>query len=285
MDIYSNEDKVLPGYAVKAPSPVRVISVTSGKGGVGKTNSVVNIAVALSRLGKRVMLFDANLELGNIDVLFGLRSRYDIGHVIKGERCIKEALIKGPDNIMILPASSGNHELADLKTHERLSIIDQFDALADDFDLMLIDTGAGISSNVLFFNVASQDIVVVVTPEPAAITDAYALMKVLSSRHGERVFRLLVNNVRSRMEGLDVYRNMTQAADKFLQVSIDYLGSVLHDEHVVRSVIAQKAVTKAYPESKASRCFAEIASTICALPEPVALKGGMQFFWRRAISH
>ncbi|CAG0928204.1 Flagellum site-determining protein YlxH [Planctomycetaceae bacterium] len=262
----------------------RVMAISSGKGGVGKTNSVVNLAIAFSRLGKKVLLLDADLGLGNLDVLLGLAPRYNISHLLSGERKIDEVLVEGPEGIMILPASSGVHELTDLATEERIALASHLETLGDGFDIMMIDTGAGISSNVLFFNTSAQEIVVVVTPEPTSITDAYALMKVMNQRHGERRFRLLVNSVKSRKEGIEVYRKISLAAERFLNINVEYLGPVLHDDNVNRSVIRQKAVMELYPQTKASQCYQEIAREICEQPVQSGLKGGMQFFWRQFLS-
>ncbi len=260
----------------------RVIAVSSGKGGVGKTNSVVNLAVAFSKMRKKVLLLDADLGLGNLDVLLGLAPRYNIGHLLRGERTLEEVLVEGPAGIMILPASSGVQELTDLTAAERLSLQSYLESMNLNFDILIIDTGAGISSNVLFFNMAAQEIVVVVSPEPTSITDAYALMKVLFQRHGERRFRLLVNTVKTKKEGLDVYRKISLAAERFLGVSVDYLGCVVKDENVPRAVVKQQAVMELYPKTKASVCFREIAGTIEDLPVD-DVKGGMQFFWRQLL--
>lgn len=261
----------------------RVISVSSGKGGVGKTNSVVNLAVAFSNMGKRVLLLDADLGLGNIDVLLGLTPKYNIGHLLSGERGMEEVLVKGPAGIMILPASSGVTELTHLSAEQRLALASHLEALEDAIDIMIIDTGAGISSNVLFFNMAAQDIIVVVTPEPTSITDAYALMKVLMMKHSERRFKLLVNSVRSKNHALEVYRKISTAAERFLHISIELLGFVLYDENVSKSVVQQKAVMELYPQSKASICYQDIARDICCMPASTGLKGGMQFFWRKML--
>jgi len=262
----------------------RVIAVSSGKGGVGKTNSVVNLAVAFSRMGKRVFLLDADLGLGNLDVLLGLSPKYNLGHLLSGERTMEEIVIEGPAGIMILPASSGVQELTRLDSEQRMALTSHIENMVMDIDIMIIDTGAGISDNVLFFNMAAQEIVVVVTSEPTSLTDAYALIKVLLRKHGERTFRLLVNSVKSRKQGLDVYRKLSLAAERFLNISVDYLGCVLQDENVPRAVSRQMAVMELYPDTKASACYTEIARGICELPMPETPKGGMQFFWRQILN-
>ncbi len=278
-----NMTEKLAPYAAVAPCATRVIAVSSGKGGVGKTNSVVNLAVAFSKMGRKVLLLDADLGLGNLDVLLGLTPKYNIGHLLRGEKTLAEVLVRGPENILILPASSGVYELTDLGVEDRLSLQSSLENMDIDIDIMIIDTGAGISSNVLFFNTAAQEIIVVVTPEPTSITDAYALMKVLYQRHGERRFKLLVNTVKSKGEALGVYKKISLAAERFLGISVDFLGFVLHDTNVPRAVVRQKAVLDLYPDSKASRCYYDIAETIDSLPADDTLKGGMQFFWRQVL--
>ncbi|MBI5491387.1 MAG: MinD/ParA family protein [Deltaproteobacteria bacterium] len=260
----------------------RVIAVSSGKGGVGKTNSVVNLAVALSEMGKKVLLLDADLGLGNLDVLLGLAPRYNMGHLLRGEKTIGDILVDGPAGIKILPASSGVQELTNLSLEQRLTLKSHLESAGMDMDVLIIDTGAGISNNVLFFNMAADEIVVVVTPEPTSITDAYALMKVLCKRHGERKFKLLVNTARSRKEAMEVYRKLSLVAERFLNISVDYLGCVLNDENVQRSVLRQKAVMELYPDSAASLCFKEIADAIWDSPAN-DIKGGMQLFWQQIL--
>ncbi len=262
---------------------VRVIAVTSGKGGVGKTNTVANISVALAQMGKRVLLLDADLGLGNLDILLGLAPKYNIGHFLRGEKTLDEVIVNGPAGVMILPASSGLTELTDLAAEQRLALDAHLEELAERIDIMIIDTAAGISDNVLFFNMAAQEIVVVASPEPTSITDAYAMMKVMHKKYGERAFKLLVNSVKSRQEGMEVYRKLSLVAAKFLNVSVDYLGCVLYDENVQNSVIQQRAVLEAFPSTMASVCYREIAKGLSELSVCNELKGGIQFFWRKMV--
>lgn len=263
-------------------SCARVIAVSSGKGGVGKTNSSVNLAVAFSRMGRKVLLVDADVGLGNVDVLLGLAPRYDIGHLLRGERMMEEVLVDGPEGVKILPAASGVAELTDLTPEQRLAMGSHLESLNEGIDVMIVDTGAGISRNVLYFNASAQEIVVVVSPEPTSLTDAYALMKVLNRKHGETSFKLLVNQVPNRKAATEVYRKISLAAERFLNISVDYVGCVLADENVPRSVIRQKPVMELYPDSASSRCFAEIAGEIDGQPMS-SLKGGVQFFWRQML--
>lgn len=261
---------------------IRIISITSGKGGVGKTNLVANLAYVMTRMGKRVLLLDADLGLGNLDVLLGLAPKYHIGHLLSGERSLEEILVRGPNGMMILPASSGVYELTTLTEGQKLSFISELDNLKESVDVLLIDTGAGISSNVLYFNTAAQEIVVVVSPEPTSITDGYAIMKVLFQKHGERRFKLVVNSVKSEKEGLDVYNNLCMVADRYLDISIDYLGSVPYDDNLPKAVREQKAITEIYPKSKASEAFFDLTRVILE-SEPERSKGNIQFLWKRLI--
>lgn len=261
---------------------VRVISVTGGKGGVGKTNVVANLAYVMTKIGKRVLLLDADLGLGNLDVLLGLAPKYHIGHLLSGEKSLEEVIIKGPNGMLILPASSGVQELTSLSEGQKLSFISELDNLQERLDVLIIDTGAGISSNVLYFNTAAQEIIVVVSPEPTSITDAYALMKVLFLKHGERRFKLLVNSVKNKKEGMDVYHNLCTVADRYLDVSIDYLGSIPYDDNLQKAVREQRAITDLFPHSKASEEFYNIARTIFE-SQPKKVTGNIQFLWKRLL--
>jgi len=173
----------------------RVISVSSGKGGVGKTNVVANLALAFTQLSKKVLVLDADLGLANMDVLLGLNPQYTFEHLFDGEKCLSDILIKGPGGMLILPASSGVPELADLDESQKILLLNEMDLLAEPVDILLIDTGSGISSNVLYFNVAAQESIVLVTSEPSSITDGYALIKVLSIKHQKKNFLILINQV------------------------------------------------------------------------------------------
>jgi flagellar biosynthesis protein FlhG len=242
------------------PHPhARVIAITSGKGGVGKTNIVANMGYALCKAGQRVLIFDADLGLGNLDVLLGLTPRYNLSHVIEGKKKLSEIIISGPGNVRILPASSGIHELTKLTSSQKIRIFTELNALLTNYDIVLIDTAAGISSNVLYFNASANEIMVVVTPEPTSITDAYALMKILSVKYQERHFRLLVNLAKNAREADDVSRQLCLVANRFLDVSIEHFGSVLVDDNVKLGVRKQKVVCEMAPMTQASRNFAELA--------------------------
>jgi flagellar biosynthesis protein FlhG len=262
---------------------VKVIAVTSGKGGVGKTNVVANLAMALVKTGKRVLIFDADLGLGNIDVLLGLAPMYNLDHVLNDGKAFQDILITGPSGIMILPAGSGVDSLCNLSPEQQMTLFSEVEKLGDLIDVMLIDTAAGINSNVLFFNMAAQEILVIATPEPTSITDAYALIKILYTKHGVKHFRLLVNSVKSSEEGLNIYRKLSLVADRFLKVSIDYSGHILTDLNIPKSVRQQRLFLEIFPESKASECFAQLAKTVTNMEPPQGLKGNIQFFWKHLV--
>lgn len=260
---------------------VKVIAVTSGKGGVGKTNVVANLAYSLCALGKKVMVLDADLGLGNLDILLGLAPKHTLTDVIQGRKGVQDIVIHGPGGIQILPASSGIQSVTELDGDHKANLLDQMDAFDDAIDFLLIDTGAGISSNVMFFNLAAREILVVASPEPTSITDAYALMKVLSQNHSQNRFQLLVNSVRNEAEAKSVYKSLCTVADRFLNISIVYVGHILYDPTVTKAVRAQKILLEVFPESPASLCFKTIARDLARRDENDSPRGSLQFFWKR----
>lgn len=262
---------------------IRVISVTSGKGGVGKSNVVSNLAIALSAQGKKVLLIDADLGLGNLDVLLGLSPVYNLNHVLNGDKSILDILIDGPAGIKIIPAGTGAQELTNLGQHEKLKFLDELDMLEEQFDFLIVDTEAGISENVTYFTVAAQEIFVVVTPEPTSITDVYALIKLLATRYSEHHFKVLVNMAKDSEEALEVFRKLANVAGRFLDISLDYLGCVVKDEKVVEAVKRQKAVTELFPDSEAAHCFTTLAKRVIENKRQGRVKGNIQFFFRRML--
>ncbi|BBO66776.1 site-determining protein [Desulfosarcina alkanivorans] len=264
-------------------SPARVIAITSGKGGVGKTNIVANLGYALCKAGNRVLIFDADLGLGNLDVLLGLTPRYNLSHVIEGKKELSEIIVSGPGNLKILPASSGIQELTKLTAVQKLEIYNKLNALLMNYDIVLIDTAAGISSNVLYFNVSANEIMVVVTPEPTSITDAYALMKILSVRYQEKRFRLLVNLAKNEKEADEVSRQLCLVADRFLDVSIDYFGHVPVDDNVKAGVRKQKVVCEMAPMTRASRNFAELAHRLARSEPMISRSENRPLIWQDII--
>jgi flagellar biosynthesis protein FlhG len=256
---------------------VRTIAVASGKGGVGKTNITANMAIALSQLNKNVLVLDADLGLSNIDVILNLVTKYNIQHLFNGEKTLKDLIVDGPQGIKVLPASSGIQELTTLDEFQRLRLIEEFESYDGDVDYLLIDTSSGISSNVAFFCMAAQDTIIVTSAEPTAMTDAYALIKVLFTKYQEKNFKVLVNNVKDETEATDVYRRLSTAAERFLSISLDYVGYVPHDSSVHKAVRQQKALIDAYPNSDASKSLMSISKRINN-DNPQNIKGTLQFF-------
>ena len=257
--------------------PIRTIAIASGKGGVGKTNVVANLAIALQKRGKKVLILDADLGLSNVDILLHLAPRYNIQHVISGEKRLSEVIVQGPSGIKVLPASSGVQELTHLDALQRMRLLEEFEAYEDDIDILLIDTSAGISENVAFFCVASQEIVILTNPEPTALTDAYALIKVLFTRYQEKQFGILVNFARSAADAKEVYRKLSVVTDRFLNVSLDYLGYIPYDKSIPDAVRAQRPFLEMFPGGGASRALNGLVARFADPPEEDA-KGSLQFF-------
>ncbi len=268
------------------PAGPRVIAVTSGKGGVGKTNIVGNLAIAFRRLEKRVLILDGDLGLANIDIIFGLNPVYNIKHVINGEKDLAEVIVKAPEEICIIPAGSGLQELVHLTNGQKLNLLNEFDTLNEDFDIFLIDTGAGISSNIIYFNMAAQERIVVATCEPSSITDAYALMKVMFTQHGTRSFKLLVNMAAHADEARLVFENLSNAVVRFLKdISLEYVGFIPRDDNFQRAVRQQCTVLQRYPESESSKGFCKLARRLLAGPASAGCDGNIKFFWRKFMSY
>jgi flagellar biosynthesis protein FlhG len=265
------------------PEPVRVVTVTGGKGGVGKTNISVNLAVALAEEGKRVMLLDADLGLANIDVVLGLHPQYDLSHVLQGERSLQEVVIDGPSGIRVVPAASGVQQMAELSEAEHAGLIRAFSDLGKDLDVLIVDTAAGISDSVVSFSRAAQEVVVVVCDEPASITDAYALIKLLNREYGVDRFRILCNMVRSEQEGRDLYNKIYRVTDRYLDLMLSYMGSIPYDEQLRKAVRAQKPVMQAFPRSRSAQTFKKLAKKADNWPVPEGLGGHLQFFVEQLI--
>jgi len=241
---------------------MRVIAITSGKGGVGKTNIVLNLCMALSQRGRRVFLLDADMGLANVDVLLGLTPRYTLEHVLKGQKGINDIILTGPHGIRLLPSSSGMSELSELSFEQQMHLFQLLSQINEQIDYLFIDTGAGVSSNVLRFNASANEIIVVASPEPTSITDAYALMKLLSIKYHIREFNLVANSVQNDQEGLGVFNRLNAACRQFLQVGLTFLGSVPFDQNIRKAVRQQRAVFDLYPHSPAGKSIARLAVTL-----------------------
>lgn len=260
----------------------RVIAVTSGKGGVGKTNIVGNMAVCLSRMGKRVVIIDADVGLANIDIIFNLRPEYDIRHVISSQKTLNQVMVESDHGIKILPGGSGFSDLTQLTEGEKLNLLSEFETLADQADIILVDTGAGISSNVLYFNCACDECIVIATREPTSITDAYAMMKVMSQEYGTKYFKLIVNMVDSDDDAKKVYASLSAALDKFLKnVVLEYLGPIPFDKQLQTAVRRRGIVMDKAPDSPSANAIKEISTRLDKQALRTNSNGNLTFFMNR----
>ncbi len=248
----------------------KILAVTSGKGGVGKTNVVANLAVSLSELGKKVVVLDADFGLANIDVLLGLTPRFHLGHVLFGNKSLSEIMVQGPHGIRIIPASSGLQRLSELTPEQREHLVESFALLDSDTDYFIIDTAAGISHNVIHFLLAAHEVIVVSAPEPTAIVDAYAVIKIILAEDPSKIIHVLINSVQREAEAREVFAQINSVVNRFLSCQISYLGHIERDSHVPQAVRSQVLVTHMYPEAPASRCFRSLARTVarqeCSAP-------------------
>jgi flagellar biosynthesis protein FlhG len=235
---------------------LKVYCVTSGKGGVGKTNLSINLSLVLQELGKRVLLVDADLGLANVDVIAGLYPKYNISHILSREKTINEIILEGPMGIKILPGASGLYEMANLSIMELNFLIKAFNSISQDFDIVIIDTGAGISKHVLSFVRSSDEVIIVTTPEPSAITDAYAVIKLIY-KYSQKI-HVIINRVDNFRDAEFTVQKISNASRKFLHTDIDYLGYVLEDRSVFKSNMEQIPFYTRFPESLASKCIANL---------------------------
>lgn len=264
-------------------SPVQVIAVTGGKGGVGKTNVAVNLALALADLGQRVMLLDADLGLANVDVLLGLRPKRTLADVVAGHCSLRDVVLTGPGGVYIVPAASGTQSMVHLSSVQHAGLINAFSELANELDVLIVDTAAGIGNEVVNFTRAAQEILLVVTDEPTSITDVYALIKLLNRDYGITRFRMLANMTHSAQEGRNLFAKLTRVTDRFLDVALQYVGAIPYDEMVRKAVQKRSAVYEAYPQSKCALAFRAVAQKINTWPLPTAPRGQLEFFIERLI--
>jgi len=269
---------------LKPAQPVRVIAVTSGKGGVGKTSVSVNLAVAMALNGKQVMLLDGDLGLANIDVMLGLQPSYNLAHVLEGKCTLEDTLMMGPAGVMIVPASSGKRHMAELSSVEHAGLVRAFSDLHRPLDVLIIDTAAGIADSVITFSQASQEVIVVVTGDPTSLTDAYALIKVLNRDHGVERVQVLANMVRDASEAQSVYESLRRVAERFLDITLSFIGGIPNDEWLKRAVRRQRSVVEAYPNCPASEAFRQLARKADSWGMPAGARGNLEFFVERLVN-
>lgn len=264
-----------------APKKTRVITVTSGKGGVGKSNFTINFALALGALGQRVMILDADLGMANIDVILGITPSYNLYHVLKGQKTIQEVIVTGPQGLQVIAGGSGMQELANLRRWQIEQFIGKLEALEGLADILIIDTGAGLARNVMSFVLAADEVIVITTPEPTAITDAYGLVKTMSMKKKSGVVHLVVNKVENVQEANITASKFSIVAEKFLKLDIENLGFILDDPLVSKAVKSQEAFLLKYPKSSAAQCVKRLAAQLVtdqpSQPEPSGIKA---FFGR-----
>lgn len=265
----------------EARTPLRVVAVTSGKGGVGKTHVACNVALLAARSGRRVLLLDADLGLANADIVLGIAPHRHLGHLLEGSATLDDVLAEGPDGVRILAASTGVQELTRLDDAQKLRLVTALDALEDRFDVVIVDCGAGIGDNVLFFAGAAQEALLVVSPEPTSLTDAYAAVKVLSQHGGVEHFAIAVNMVPTEAHGREVFERLASVTSRFLQARLRFLGSIPRDENLQRALMAQRPVVHLFPRSPSSRAFQALADRLLDRAPPPALQGGLRFLWQR----
>jgi len=262
---------------------VQVIAVTGGKGGVGKSNVSINLALCLSEMGRRVVIWDADLGLANLDILLGVATRDTIADVLHGDCSIRDILVDGPAGIKIVPATSGDQAMVSLGPREHAGLIHAFSELSDDIDVLIIDTASGISEMVISLVSAAQENLMVVTNEPTSITDAYAMMRILNQKHGVHRFNVVANMVRSQQEGREIFSKLTKVTDRFLDVALQFSGCVPFDDCLRKAVMRQKPVVDAYPRSKAALAFRTLANKVDSWPVPSTPRGHLEFFVDRLV--
>jgi flagellar biosynthesis protein FlhG len=246
----------------------RAIAVAGGKGGVGKSTVAVNLGMSLAMAGREVALLDADMGMANLDVLLGLQPARHIGHLLDGTCSLTDLMLPAPHGLKVIPAGSGARRLAQLDTREHAAVIRAFDELPDPPEFLVVDTAAGVSDNVVMFAAAADDVVLVVCDEPASLTDAYALTKVLSRDFRVRRFHVVANMVRHAGEARQLYDKLARVCDRFLDVALDFMGAIPYDEHLRQAIRRQGAVVDLWPSSRSARGFKQMAGAVDTWGEP-----------------
>ncbi|MFC6439381.1 MinD/ParA family protein [Bowmanella sp. JS7-9] len=277
------EDQASSLRKMQQTNLVKVIAVTGGKGGVGKTNITLNTAIAMAKMGKKVMVLDADLGLANVDVMLGLRVGKNLSHVLSGECLLEDVLVEGPYGVKIAPATSGTQSMTELSRVEHAGLIRAFSELREKIDVLLVDTAAGISDMVLSFSRAAQDVMVVVCDEPTSLTDAYALIKLLNRDHGVFRFKIVANMVRNMREGQELFAKLSKVTGRFLDVALELVATVPYDENIRNAVRKQKALVEAYPSSPAATAITQLAGKALQWPIPQQPGGHLEFFLEQLV--
>ncbi|WP_163193199.1 MinD/ParA family protein [Clostridium thermarum] len=255
----------------------RIITVTSGKGGVGKSNFVVNLSIALQKAGKRVLVFDADVGMGNDDVLMGFLPKYNVFDIIFNDKTLEEVIIKGPYGVGLVPAGSGLNRIEDIPDNKREEFLNKLAAL-EDLDYIIMDTGAGISRTVLGFIACCEDLFILTTPEPTSLTDAYSLLKAVNHFKLKSRAKVIINRALDEKEALITYNKFNNAVTTFLKMELNYLGMVSEDRKLVQAVRAQQPFILSYPNCDASRDIERIAQRLIGTEEKSEGMGVQGFF-------
>jgi flagellar biosynthesis protein FlhG len=273
-----------PRVAAKRQPSVPVFAVTSGKGGVGKTNVVANLAVALRRRQRRVMAIDADLGLANLDLFLGVKPEFSLADFFAGTATLDEIILTNRDGILVMPGASGVQEITALRHEQKAAFLTELDLITHDMDMVLVDTGSGISDAVTYFTSAAQEIILVVTPEPSSMTDAYALVKVLQLQHRQQRFLVLANNVSDAAEARRLFDTLSRTALRFLNVSLDFLDWIPRDPKLLWAAARARTVVGAFDDAPSSQAFIRLADKLLErTAKPARAKGHLQFFFRRML--
>ncbi|MEE2779290.1 MAG: MinD/ParA family protein [Myxococcota bacterium] len=263
---------------------MRVIAVTSGKGGVGKTNLSVNLAITFAQKGRKVLIVDGDVGLANVDILLDETPAHTLGDLLKtGDDAVgvEDVLVHSPYGVSVLPGTSGLADMSELSPEDRLRLMEMLEPLGESYDTVIVDTAAGIGSNARFFAGAAQEVLVVATPEPTSLADAYAMIKVLNTRCKMDRVGLILNQVANEAEAREVYQRLYQLTNRFLPVVLTLGGYVPNDPHVREAVMQQQPVAIAYPSCPGTQAIQRLADNLLMRPPSAELSGRLQFFWRR----
>lgn len=261
------------------------MSITGGKGGIGKTTISINLAVSFAKAKKKVLLFDADLGLANVDLMLGLNAKKTIYDFLAGNCSLNEVCITGPHGIKIIPAASGIQKMAELSTFESVELIRSFSSLTEDIDIMLVDMASGISSQVIDITHASQDILVVICNDPASLMDSYAVIKILHQKYARCKFGIVVNKAKNLQDGFDIFEKFQNATRKFINVSMHYLGHIPNDDYIHFAARERITVVDKFPQSQSAIAFKDLIHGINHWQNDNTLMGGIQFFFERLIAN
>ncbi len=273
----------MQGPIVNSHRLTRVLAITGGKGGIGKTNIAINLSVALAGMSQKVMLLDADMGLANIDVMLGIKAKNTICDVLVGKCKLEDVIVQGPNNIRIIPSSSGNMQMASLGYVEISGLINTFSQIDEMPNYLLIDTAAGITECVVGFAAAADEVIIIICNEPTSIADAYALIKLLNKQFNIHKFRVITNKMRKIGESGEVFAKLTRVTDKFLNVSMTLIGSIPEDRFMEKAIRKAKSIITEYPYSMGAKAFHDIARNVMNLPTSQIVTGNMQFFQQQLV--